>query len=207
MRDAGSLSRFVPFDLDAGVLESAGPRCSRSTRACRSTQSAVISRRTWLRCPAAAGVVRLPRFHHRQPTRNRVRFLAALAETLQPGDCLLLGTDLVKDTERLVRAYDDGAGVTALFNRNVLAVVNRELAADFDVDSFERRPLERRRSASRCGARRNRPARHDRRPESRGRHGRREMLTGCPASSGPTRSPVNWRGRAAAHPLVDRPGR
>ncbi|MGV0802149.1 L-histidine N(alpha)-methyltransferase, partial [Mycolicibacterium elephantis] len=54
-----------------------------------------------------------------------------------PGDSLLLGTDLVKDTERLVRAYDDSAGVTARFNRNVLAVINRELDADFDLAAFD----------------------------------------------------------------------
>jgi len=56
---------------------------------------------------------------------------------LQPGDSLLLGTDLVKDVGRLVRAYDDSAGITARFNRNVLAVVNRELDADFDLDAFQ----------------------------------------------------------------------
>jgi L-histidine Nalpha-methyltransferase len=56
---------------------------------------------------------------------------------MQPGDSLLLGTDLVKDTGRLVRAYDDSAGVTARFNRNVLAVVNRELDADFDLEAFQ----------------------------------------------------------------------
>jgi L-histidine N-alpha-methyltransferase len=56
---------------------------------------------------------------------------------LQPGDSLLLGTDLVKDVGRLVRAYDDSAGVTAQFNRNVLAVVSRELDADFELDAFE----------------------------------------------------------------------
>jgi L-histidine N-alpha-methyltransferase len=67
----------------------------------------------------------------------RAEFLDALADTLQPGDSLLLGTDLVKDTERLVRAYDDGAGVTAEFNRNVLAVVNRELDADFDLAAYQ----------------------------------------------------------------------
>jgi L-histidine N-alpha-methyltransferase len=55
---------------------------------------------------------------------------------LRPGDTFLLGTDLVKDTGRLLRAYDDAAGVTAAFNRNVLVVVNRELDADFDVDEF-----------------------------------------------------------------------
>ena len=59
-----------------------------------------------------------------------------MAAELRPGDSLLLGTDLVKDTGRLVAAYDDAAGVTAQFNRNVLAVINRELDADFDVDAF-----------------------------------------------------------------------
>ncbi|MGZ4713384.1 MAG: L-histidine N(alpha)-methyltransferase [Acidimicrobiia bacterium] len=67
----------------------------------------------------------------------RAAFLASLAETLRPGETLLLGTDLVKDPERLVRAYDDGAGVTAAFNKNVLAVLNRELGASFDPDDFE----------------------------------------------------------------------
>ena len=67
----------------------------------------------------------------------RAAFLTALSEALEPGDTLLLGTDLVKDTDRLVRAYDDSAGVTAAFNRNVLAVVNRELHADFDLDAFD----------------------------------------------------------------------
>ena len=76
----------------------------------------------------------------------REEFLAGLAAALQPGDSLLLGTDLVKDAGRLVAAYDDAAGVTAQFNRNVLAVINRELNADFDVDAFQPcRELERRR--------------------------------------------------------------
>ena len=57
--------------------------------------------------------------------------------TLRPGDALLLGTDLVKDPARLVAAYDDRAGVTAAFNRNVLAVINRELGGDFDLAAFE----------------------------------------------------------------------
>jgi L-histidine Nalpha-methyltransferase len=67
----------------------------------------------------------------------RAAFLAAVGRILAPGDALLLGTDLVKDPARLVRAYDDAAGVTADFNRNVLRVINRELAATFDPDSFE----------------------------------------------------------------------
>ncbi|MEA2704675.1 MAG: L-histidine Nalpha-methyltransferase, partial [Actinomycetota bacterium] len=68
--------------------------------------------------------------------KPRAEFLAALSANLAPGDALLLGTDLVKDPGRLVAAYDDAAGVTAAFNRNVLRVVNRELSADFDPDSF-----------------------------------------------------------------------
>ena len=69
--------------------------------------------------------------------RQRERFLRALRATLDPGDGLLLGTDLVKDPARLVRAYDDAAGVTAAFNLNVLSVLNAELAADFDPGRFE----------------------------------------------------------------------
>ncbi|MFH0172712.1 L-histidine N(alpha)-methyltransferase [Streptomyces cacaoi] len=68
---------------------------------------------------------------------ERALFLASVRALLAPGDALLLGTDLVKDERVLVRAYDDAAGVTAAFNKNVLAVVNRELGADFDPGAFD----------------------------------------------------------------------
>ncbi|MGY4979408.1 L-histidine N(alpha)-methyltransferase [Streptomyces sp. 900105755] len=68
---------------------------------------------------------------------ERAEFLASVRRRLAPGDALLLGTDLVKDEEVLVRAYDDAAGVTADFNKNVLAVVDRELDADFDPEAFD----------------------------------------------------------------------
>ncbi len=72
-----------------------------------------------------------------EPTA-RAKFLRSLAaESMGPADRLLLGTDLVKSPAVLVPAYDDASGVTAEFNRNVLRVLNRELGADFDVDSFE----------------------------------------------------------------------
>jgi L-histidine N-alpha-methyltransferase len=71
----------------------------------------------------------------------REQFLTDLRNGLAPGDGLLLGTDLVKDPERLVRAYDDSAGVTAAFNKNVLHVINRELRADFDVERFTHRAV------------------------------------------------------------------
>lgn len=69
--------------------------------------------------------------------RQRATFFATLAGALRPGDGLLLGTDLVKDVGRLLRAYDDASGVTAEFNKNVLAVINRHLDADFDLERFE----------------------------------------------------------------------
>src|SRR4051794_28726090 len=67
----------------------------------------------------------------------RRRFLRALAGLLGPEDHLLLGTDLVKDVAVLEAAYDDAQGVTAAFNLNLLAVLNRELGADFDLGNFE----------------------------------------------------------------------
>jgi L-histidine N-alpha-methyltransferase len=68
---------------------------------------------------------------------ERSKFLAALRSVLAEGEWLLLGTDLVKDPDVLVRAYDDSAGVTAEFDKNVLLVLNRELDANFDADAFE----------------------------------------------------------------------
>lgn len=68
---------------------------------------------------------------------ERAEFLSAVRALLAPGDALLLGTDLVKDESVLVRAYDDASGVTAAFNKNVLAVVDRELGADFDPADFD----------------------------------------------------------------------
>ena len=68
---------------------------------------------------------------------QRAAFLARVRDRMRPGDFFLLGTDLVKDPATLVAAYDDEAGVTAEFNKNVLAVLNAELGADFDLDAFE----------------------------------------------------------------------
>jgi L-histidine Nalpha-methyltransferase len=68
---------------------------------------------------------------------ERAVFLRDLRAALDEGEYLLLGTDLVKDPAVLVPAYDDAAGVTAEFNRNVLRVVNRDLHAGFDVDAFD----------------------------------------------------------------------
>ena len=64
------------------------------------------------------------------------KFLREMRETLRPGDALLLGTDLEKPVEQQLLAYDDPAGVTGAFNLNLLARINRELGADFDLSCF-----------------------------------------------------------------------
>ena len=68
---------------------------------------------------------------------DRIAFLRGLAGALKSHDWLLLGFDLVKDVGRLHAAYNDAAGITAAFNTNVLAVLNRELGADFAPDRFQ----------------------------------------------------------------------
>lgn len=68
---------------------------------------------------------------------QRAGFLRRVANLLGPEDRFLLGTDLVKDRATLESAYNDSAGVTAEFNKNVLAVLNHELGADFDLGAFE----------------------------------------------------------------------
>jgi dimethylhistidine N-methyltransferase len=66
-----------------------------------------------------------------------IQFLAEVRRILQPGDSLLLGTDLLKSSSQLLGAYDDELGVTAAFNLNLLVRINRELDANFDLAQFE----------------------------------------------------------------------
>jgi dimethylhistidine N-methyltransferase len=73
--------------------------------------------------------------------REAARLLKRIRAGLEPGDALLLGVDLVKDEGTLLAAYNDFAGVTADFNLNLLARLNRELGADFDLESFEHRAV------------------------------------------------------------------
>jgi dimethylhistidine N-methyltransferase len=67
---------------------------------------------------------------------DAVEVLRGVRAQLSPGDCLLLGTDMVKDTNMLLAAYDDAAEVTARFNMNVLVRINRELDAEFNTQTF-----------------------------------------------------------------------
>jgi L-histidine N-alpha-methyltransferase len=139
LRDAGTLDRFVPFDVSEQTLRDAARAVSREYSGVR--VHAVVGDFENHLADLPAGGTRVVAFLGSTignlAPEPRARFLADLAATLAPGDALLLGTDLVKDVNRLVAAYDDAAGVTAEFDRNVLHVVNRELDADFVAERFE----------------------------------------------------------------------
>jgi len=139
LADGGTLRRFVPFDVDPAVL--------------RAASGGVAEEFDGIDVEPIVGdferhLSKLPRHPRRlvaflgstignlAPGPRR-KFLADLSHTLAPGDAFLLGTDLVKPVDRLIAAYDDSRGVTAEFNKNVLAVINRELGADFDPALFQ----------------------------------------------------------------------
>jgi L-histidine Nalpha-methyltransferase len=139
MQSTGLLQRFVPLDVSDSTLWQA------ATTLCEDYPGVAVG----------AVVGDFHRHLDRLPTEGRrlfaflggtignldpaqrVEFLIGLGKVMAPVDRLLLGTDLVKDRGRLVSAYDDAAGVTAEFNRNVLHVLNRELGADFDPERFD----------------------------------------------------------------------
>jgi len=142
MARAGTLWRYVPFDVAEQVV--------------RDCAAALAEEYPSLTIHGIVGDFErhLPAIPPPEPDRPRVvaflggtignfppgarrRFLRSVAELLSHGHYLLLGTDLVKDVDVLEAAYDDAAGVTAEFNRNVLRVLNRELDADFPTELFE----------------------------------------------------------------------
>jgi L-histidine Nalpha-methyltransferase len=139
LASAGHLERFVPFDVNAATLQMACEALAAEYPGL--VLHGVVGdfdHHLELLPPGGRRLVGFlgSTIGNFEPAA-RASFLRDLAEGLAPGDHLLLGTDLVKDVGRLEAAYDDSAGVTAEFNRNVLRVVNRELGADFDLDGFE----------------------------------------------------------------------
>ncbi len=137
--DGGTLREFVPFDLDPAVLSDATDALVAEYPGLRIAPF-VGDFTADLRAVTGSGrrmIVFLGSTIGNLEPVARGEFLAQVAAALQPGDTFLLGADLVKDAGRLRRAYDDAAGVTADFNRNVLRVVNTELGADFAVQQFE----------------------------------------------------------------------
>jgi L-histidine Nalpha-methyltransferase len=143
MDDAGTLDRYVPIDVTESMV--------------RESAAALVEEFDGLRVHGIVGdferhLDRVPPPVDARPRivaflggtignftpGSRRRFLRSLSSLLSgPDDHLLIGTDLVKDPAILEAAYDDSAGVTAAFNRNVLTVLNRELDADFAVDAYD----------------------------------------------------------------------
>lgn len=136
---AGRLRRYVPVDVSDSALE--GAMSSLSTRYPDLELHGVVADFEVHLDELPRGGRRMVAFlgstvgNFERPARRA--FLTLVRRGLVAGDSLLLGTDLVKDRSRLVAAYDDAAGVTADFNRNVLRVLNRDLAADFDPLAFD----------------------------------------------------------------------
>ncbi|HEY2549851.1 MAG TPA: L-histidine N(alpha)-methyltransferase [Streptosporangiaceae bacterium] len=135
----GTLRRFVPFDVDPTVLTDAAEALAGEYPSLRVEPVVGDFEQSLAGLPSGGGLMIAflgSTIGNMQPADRR-DFLARVSAAMRPGDTFLLGTDLVKDPARLRRAYDDAAGVTAEFNKNVLLVINRELSADFDVDAFQ----------------------------------------------------------------------
>jgi L-histidine N-alpha-methyltransferase len=136
---AGRLRRFAPFDVSETILRQASAAVAAEYVGIE-VHAVVGDFEHHLDCLPAGGrrcIAFLGGTIGNLVPVERCRFLADLRATLEPGDSLLLGVDLVKDRDRLIAAYDDAAGVTAEFNRNVLSVINRHLGADFDPERFQ----------------------------------------------------------------------
>jgi L-histidine N-alpha-methyltransferase len=139
----GTLECFAPVDVSESTLRTAAEQIS--------------ARYPGVQVEAVVGdftlhLAHLPRHGRRMVAflggtignlyrEERAAFLGVLSDVLEPGDSLLLGTDLVKSADRLIAAYHDEAGVTEQFVLNSLRVLNRELGADFDLEGFSYVPF------------------------------------------------------------------
>jgi L-histidine N-alpha-methyltransferase len=140
MRDAGTLDRYVPFDVSETVLLASAERLVEQYPGLRVFGVLGDFERHLDALPVAEGprvIAFLGGTIGNFPPGSRRKFLRGLRRALRPQDRLLLGTDLVKDPAVLEAAYNDAAGVTAAFNLNLLSVLNRELHADFVPEAFE----------------------------------------------------------------------
>ncbi|MDB1090382.1 L-histidine N(alpha)-methyltransferase [Streptomyces sp. ACA25] len=138
-----SLERYAPLDVSPSALRAAGEAICREYPSLR-VAATVADFEAELPVPPAGGprlIAFLGSTLGNLDLPQRTAFCAALRASLTDGDALLLGVDLVKEPDVLVAAYDDAAGVTADFNRNVLHVLNRELGADFDPEAFDHRAV------------------------------------------------------------------
>jgi len=147
LRDAQTLRSYVMIDVSEAALLGAGAALTADYPGLE-VHAVVSDFEANLGLPPAQGLAGAPADGPRlvaflgstignMAPGQRSAFLARVRSQLRPGDSFLLGTDLVKDPAVLVAAYDDTAGVTAAFNKNVLSVLNTALGADFDLDAFD----------------------------------------------------------------------
>jgi L-histidine N-alpha-methyltransferase len=141
MEAAGTLRRYIPFDVSETVVRDAARKLVSEYDGLQVHGVIGDFERHLGMVPDRDGVPRIVALLGGTignfPPGTRRRFLRKIAALLGPDDRLLLGTDLVKDPSVIEAAYDDVGGITAEFNRNVLHVINRELDANFTPEDFE----------------------------------------------------------------------
>lgn len=141
MESAGTLRRFIPFDISPGAIAASAADIATAYPGVRVHGVAGDFSRHLSRIPRRpADGRRMVAFlggtiGNLDPPRRRT-MMRRLARLLRPGDCLLMGTDLAHDPDVLVRAYDDAQGVTAAFNRNIIRHINHAYAGDADPEHF-----------------------------------------------------------------------
>jgi L-histidine N-alpha-methyltransferase len=135
---AGTLETFVPMDVSPSALAAAAARIGADYPGLHVHNIVGDLTRHLKHLPDSGDrlVAFLGGTIGNLPPAERAAFLSDVRSVLEPGEHLLLGTDLVKSPSVVVPAYDDAEGVTADFNRNVLRVLNNSLDADFDLDGF-----------------------------------------------------------------------
>jgi L-histidine N-alpha-methyltransferase len=141
MAAEGALHRYVPLDVSASVVEQAAAALVEEYESLAVHGVIGDFERHLERIPAANGTPRLFALLGGTignfPPGTRRGLLRKIGDQMGDEDRFLVGTDLVKDPAVIEAAYDDSAGITAEFNRNVLHVINRELGADFPADAFD----------------------------------------------------------------------
>ncbi len=137
----GSLIRFVPIDVDATVMAESGEGLARDFPSVAVEPLVADFTEPYVELPGRPGerlVIFLGGTIGNLDTEERGAFLDRIRSDLAPGDHFLLGADLVKTPSRLIAAYDDSAGITAEFNRNLIEVLRTELDAEgLYVDDFQ----------------------------------------------------------------------
>jgi L-histidine N-alpha-methyltransferase len=142
LRQAGTIRSYISIDISESALVEAGTRLIgeypglsvRAVLADFETQAEAIAMDEY---PSPRLVLFLGGTIGQLMPAQRAAFLRRLHGVFRPGDMLLLGVDLVKDPAELIAAYDDSAGVSTAFNKNLFTVLNTRIGADFDLDNFD----------------------------------------------------------------------